>query len=317
MLDVSVIIVNWNTRALLAKAITSARLWAGRQTVETIVVDNASSDGSAAMVRSLYSNAQLIANTENVGFARAANQGLAQARGRYVLFLDADAELTRGCLDELVRVMDAHPDIGACSPALSENRRSVPAGVFPRLWLHLLSERAAWRRESRMIRRCYRDAECFDVEWIFGAALMVRREVIEQVGGLDERLFLFYEDTDWCRRMARRRWRRVIVPGAYAKHAQGASVGQVPALQSEFRMTMAEYTYWRLHQGRFLTAILYSVRSARLGSRWAFMVVWNLFCRNRDPKVKQALRQAAARFGWHLRHAVDVLIKRPRPYKGD
>ncbi|MBU0608939.1 MAG: glycosyltransferase family 2 protein [Armatimonadetes bacterium] len=317
LVSVSVIIVNWNTRALLAKAITSARQWAGRQTVETIVVDNASTDGSAEMVRALYSNAQLIANARNVGYTKAGNQGLAQAQGRYALFLHADAELTRGCLDELVRVMDAHPDIGACSPAWDAEGQTVPAGVYPRLGLRMLPTERNRQIENRMVRACRRDAECYDVEWIVGAVLLVRREVIAQIGGMEERLFMWYDDVDWCRRMQRRGWRRVIVPGAYARHEHGASVAQVPSLQSDFRMTMAEYTYWRLHKGRVLTAILYFTRVARLGSRWAFMVMWNLFCRNRDPKVKQALRLAAARFGWHVKHGVDVLLRQPRAYRGE
>jgi GT2 family glycosyltransferase len=134
---------------------------------------------------------------------------------------------------------------------------------------------------------------------------------------MEERLFMWYDDTDWCLRMKRRGWRRVIVPGAYAKHEHGASVAQVPSLQSDFRMTMAEYTYWRLHKGRVLTAILYVNRVGRLGSKWAFMVVWNLLSRNRDPQVKQALRLAAARFGWHVKHGPDILVRRPRPYRGD
>ena len=315
--SVSVIIINRNARALLSRAIVSARQWAGRQIVETIVVDNGSTDGSAEMVRGLYSNAQLITNAQDVGRAAACNQGLARARGRYILLLNSDAELTRGCLDELVRVMDAHPDVGACSPSWTPDGRSVPAGVFPRIWLRLLPAHVNWRLENRMIQAFYREAECYDVEWIIGAVLMVRREVVEQVGGMEERLFMWYDDMEWCLRMERRGWRRVIVPGACATHVHGASASQVPSLQSDFRKTMAEYTYWRLHKGRFPTALLYCVRVARLGAKWAHLVVWNLFCRNRDQEVKRALRLAAARLGWHLRHGPDVLIGRPRPYQGE
>lgn len=315
--DVSVIIVNWNARAPLVRAIVSARTWSGRQIVETIVVDDGSTDRSAEMVRSLYSNVQLIANDENVGYTRACNQGLAIARGRYLLFLNSDAELTRGCLDELVRVMDAHPDIGACSPALTESRNDVPAGVFPRLWLCLLPMKTNWHLENRMIQSFYRDAECYDVEWLVGACLMVRREVVEEIGGMEERLFMWYDDAEWCRRMARRGWRRVVVPGVFARHEQGASVAKVPSLQSDFRMTMAEYTYWRLHKGRVLTAILYFNRLGRLYVGWSLMVWRNLLARNRNPQVKQRLVTAAARLGWHLKHGLDVLVRNPKPYAGN
>jgi len=315
--DVSVVIVSWNTRALLARAIVSARQCAGGQTVQTIVVDNASSDGSADMVRTLYSNVQLIANTENLGYTKACNQGLAAAHGRYLLFLNSDAELTRGCLDKLVRVMDAHPDIGACSPSWTEDGRNVPAGVFPRLWLRLLPTRMNWRIESRMIHSAYRDAECYDVEYIVGAVLMVRREVVAQIGGMEERLFMWYDDADWCLRMKRRGWRRVVVPGAWAKHEHGASTAQVPGLQADLRMAMAEYTYWRLHKGRLLTAILYCSRVLRLGGGWAWLSVRNHRRRRGDPPDRESQRLAAARFGWHLGHGLDVLVRKPRPYTGE
>ncbi|MCE5239126.1 glycosyltransferase family 2 protein [bacterium] len=315
--SVSVIIINRNARALLSRAIVSARQWAGRQTVETIVVDNGSTDGSAEMVRGLYSNAQLITNAEDVGRAAACNQGLARARGRYILFLNSDAELTRGCLDELVYAMDTRPDVGACSPSWSPDGRSTPAGVFPRLRLALLPPRASRRLEVRMVRAFRREAECYDVDWIVGAALMVRREVVEQVGGMEERLSMWYDDIDWCLRIKRWGWRRVIVPAAYARHEEDASSAPAHGFQSDFRQTMAEYTYWRLHKGRFPTALLYCVRVARLGAGWAHLVAWNLFCHNRDQEVKQALRLAAARFGWHFKHGPGVLLGRLRPYQGD
>lgn len=316
-MDVSVVIVNWNTKDLLARAIVSVRRWSGRLGVETIVVDNGSTDGSPQMVYRLYSNAQLIANEENVGYTRACNQGLAAAQGRYVLFLNSDAELTRGCLETLVQVMDEHQDVGACSPLLSDNLQDVPAGVFPRLWLRLLPVKTNWRIETRMIRDFRRDAPIYDVEWLVGACLLVRREVIDQIGGMEERLFMWYDDADWCLRMKKRGWRRVVVTTALCKHEHGASASKVPSLQADFRMTMAEYTYWRLHRGRILTAILYGDRVLRLFVNWVRMVGANLLARNCDPEVKARLRLTAARFGWHLKHGTDILLRRPRAYRGE
>lgn len=316
-LDVSVAIVNWNTRDLLARAIVSVRKWSGSLGVETIVVDNASADGSAEMVRRLYSNVQLIANTDNVGYTRACNQALAVAQGRYILFLNSDAELTQGCLETLVRVMDAHPDVGACSPRLTQDPRGVPAGIFPRLWLRLLPVKVNWRIEGRRITEFYRNRELYDVEWLVGACLMVRREVVQQIGGMEERLFMWYDDADWCLRMKQAGWRRVVVPGALCHHEHGASVAKVPNLQSDFRMTMAEYTYWRIHKGWVLTWVLYTNRVLRLWLGWSRRVMQNLLARNRDPEVKQALKTAAARFGWHLRHAADILLRPPKAYRGD
>lgn len=315
-MDVSVIIVNWNTRDLLARAIVSVRKWSGDLGVETIVVDNGSADGSAEMVYRLYSNVQLIANDDNLGYTRACNQGLARAQGRYVMFLNSDAELTRGCLPELVRVMDENPGIGACSPVWTEGRKDVPAGVFPRLWMRLLPVKTNQRIEKQRIRGFYRDAPFYDVEWLVGACLMVRREVVEKIGGMEERLFMWYDDADWCLRMKKAGWRRVVVTTAVCRHEHGASAAKVPSLQADFRMTMAEYTYWRIHKGRVLTAILYFNRLGRLFVRWGGYVARNTAGGNREGALKAELRLTAARLGWHVNHGLDILVRAPRAYRG-
>lgn len=313
--DVSVVSVNWNTRELYRRALASVSRWAGSLRVETIAVDNASADGSVEMVGREFPEVHLIANDDNVGYTKACNQGLAIARGRYVLFLNSDAELTEGCLETLVQVMDRHPKIGACSPALTANRRDVPAGVFPRLWLRLLPVKLNWQIENWMIRRFYREAEVYDVEWLVGACLMVRREVVEQLGGMEERLFMWYDDADWCLRMKQAGWRRVVAPGACCRHEHGASVQQVPSRQADFRMTMAEYTFWRLHRGRLLTAILYGVRVIRL---WLNRTRQMLLHRLRPSDTRQQqLQLATARLQWHLKHARDILWRPPKPYRGE
>lgn len=313
--DVSIVTVNWNTRELLRRAIESAERWAGGLRIERIVVDNASADGSAEMVRRDFPDVRLIANDDNAGYTKACNQGIAVAGGRYVLFLNSDAELTEGCLPELVRVMEAHPEVGACSPRLTADRAAVPGGVFPRLWLRLLPVSLNWRIENRMIQRFYRDAEIYDVEWLVGACLMVRRAVIEQVGGMEERLFMWYDDADWCLRMKKAGWRRVVVPGALCRHEHGASAQQVPSLQADFRMTMAEYSYWRLHKGRALTAILYWTRVVRL---WVNRVRLAGMGRLRPGEgVRQRLEMATARLRWHLSHRKRIMDQEPYPYRGE
>lgn len=304
--DVSVITVSWNTRELLGRCIASVRKWAPPLVAEHIVVDNASSDGSAEMVRKLYSNVQLIANDDNVGYTRGCNQGLARAQGRYVLFLNPDAELTEGCLPRLVELMDSHPDIGACSPHLKPDMQDVPAGIFPRLWLRLLPTATNWRIENRRIRAFARDGDCYDVEWLIGACLLVRREALDQIGPLEERLFMWYDDADLGLRLKRAGWRRVVVNGAFCHHHHGAAASQVPSLQADFRMTMAEYTYWRLHKGWLLTWILYTNRLVRL----ALGALVATAGRNQASL-------APARFRWHLRHLRDILFREPRPYRGE
>ena len=316
-LDVSIVTVNWNTRDLLARAIASVAQHAGGLQVETIVVDNGSVDGSAEMVRQSFPAVRLIANSDNRGYTAACNQGLAASSGRYILFLNSDAELTPGCLETLVRVMDAHPDVGAASPRLSEDPRGVPAGIFPRLWLRLLPTKLNWKLENRMIAGFYREGEVIDVDWLVGACLMVRRGMVEQVGGMEERLFMWYDDAEWCMRMKKRGWRRVVIPGAFCRHEHGASAKKVPSLLADFRMTMAEYTYWRLHRGRLLTAVLYGMRLLRLSLSWARLALLNRLRPHRGPEAAETLQLARARVRWHLKHAGDILLREPRPYLGE
>ncbi len=304
--DVSVVTVSWNTRELLGNCIASVRRWARPLVAEHIVVDNASADGSAEMVRTLYSNVQLIESADNVGYTRACNQGLRRAKGRYVLFLNPDAELTEGCLPRLVEVMDAHMDVGACSPHLQPDLQDVPAGVFPRLWLRLLPTATNWRLENQRIRAQARPGDCYDVEWLIGACLLLRRAALDHIGPMEERLFMWYDDADLGIRLKRAGWRRVVVNDALCLHHHGASAKQVPSLQADFRMTMAEYTYWRLHKGQLLTGVLYGNRLLRLG-------LGALVAGMRGDRESLA----PARFRWHLRHFNDILFREPRPYRGE
>jgi len=134
--DLSTLIVNWNTRALLADCLASVHdnvSTLERLNVQTFVVDNASSDGSAAMVRERFPWVRLIENRENVGFARANNQGIRQATGRYVLLLNSDTVVHPGALEALVAFMDAHPQAGACGPRLLNGDSTLQHGCVPML----------------------------------------------------------------------------------------------------------------------------------------------------------------------------------------
>jgi len=258
----------------------------------------------------------LIANEDNVGYTRGCNQGLAVSQGRYLLFLNPDAELTEGCLPRLVEVMDRHPELGACSPHLSPDGMDVPAGVFPRLWLRLLPVATNWRLENRMIQRFARPGSFYGVDWLVGACLLVRREALDQVGPMEERLFMWYDDADLGLRLKRAGWRRVVVNGAVCLHHHGASAKQVPSLQADFRMTMAEYTYWRLHKGRLATGALYTVRLLRLAAKAPVLRLRAAIGRQQGPRLT-AWAVNAARLKWHRRHLADILLRPPKPYRGE
>ncbi len=228
MPDVSVIVINWNTRDLLERCLAAVRAHAGPLSIELIVVDNASDDDSVAMVRECFPEARLIVNTDNVGFARANNQAAAVARGRYLLLLNSDAFLTPRALEALVTVADAQPRAGLVGAQLRNADGSFQAShtPFPTLWREFLILTGLGRvlfgrqfpshgpEEARGPQR---------VDYVEGACLLIRPEAYAAVGGLDEGYFMYAEEVDLCLSLRRRGWEVWYQPAARVTHLGGAS----------------------------------------------------------------------------------------------
>ncbi|RLC80656.1 MAG: glycosyltransferase family 2 protein [Chloroflexi bacterium] len=262
MLDLSVVIVNWNVRDLLRRCLLS--ILASSQTCkfEIIVVDNASTDGSVEMVRAELPAVHLIANTENRGFPAANNQGLAIARGRYVLLLNPDTEVVGDALATMVAFADAHPDVGMIGPQLLYADGSVQSSRrrFPTLATGFLESTWLERYASRRLLERYEfldqpDDVVQDVDWLYGAALMARREAVEQVGPMDEGYFMYSEELDWCRRFRDTGWRVVYLPAAQIVHHEGKSSEQVVAAR-HIHFQTSKVRYFRKYHGRVVGEVL-------------------------------------------------------------
>jgi N-acetylglucosaminyl-diphospho-decaprenol L-rhamnosyltransferase len=238
--------VNWNTRELLAQCLqsllatgnTSAQpfedefplLAFGPYGAQVFVVDNASSDGSAQMVRDRFPWVRLIANSENVGFARGNNQAIHQACGRYVLLLNSDTEVRPGALEALVEFMEANPRASAAGARLLNADGSLQPSAHPMLtpW------REFWRlmfldwlvRKATYGPKMWRAAVPQRVEVIKGACLLLRRDALDQVGLLDESFFFYTEEVDLCYRLAQAGWQLWWVPAATVIHYGEASSKQ-------------------------------------------------------------------------------------------
>ncbi|MCX6032000.1 MAG: glycosyltransferase family 2 protein [Chloroflexi bacterium] len=229
----SIVIVNWNTRDLLAGCLASVvgSQAASGLTPEVFVVDNASTDDSAAMVRNRFPWVRLIENRENVGFARANNQGIALATGRYVLLLNPDTEVWPGALAALVAFMAAHPRAGACGARLLNADGSLQPACHPILtpgrefWRLLFLEKL-WPRATYPMHR-WDTVTPHRVEVIKGACLLLRRETLDQVGLLDESYFMYTEEVDLCYRLAQAGWELWYVPAAVVTHYGEASSRQM------------------------------------------------------------------------------------------
>ncbi|MDX6471119.1 MAG: hypothetical protein QOF75_2922 [Gaiellaceae bacterium] len=224
MTGVSVVIVAYNGLPWIEQALASV---AG---VDTVVVDNGSSDGTVAFVRERFPEVRIL-ERENRGLAAGWNAGVEHTEGSYVLLLNSDAWLDGGALDTLVAYADAHPDVAVVGPRLRNPDGTLQRSVrgFPTLW-RLATEYLFLRKlapRSRLLNAFYaagyaHDAER-EAEFLMGAVWLVRRAAIDEVGPADERFFLFSEEVDWAYRLRRAGWRSVFLPGAGATHVYGAS----------------------------------------------------------------------------------------------
>ena len=246
--DLSVVVVSYNVRDLLAQclqSVGSGEWTVGRSALpathcplstEVFVIDNASADGSAAMVRERFPAVRLIENAENRGFAAANNQAFAEARGRYVLTLNPDTQARPGALETLVRFMDAPASrrAGACGGKLlyGDGALQHSAFAFPTLaqifldFFPLNWRLTDSRLNGRYPRARYERGEPFLVDHPLGADLMVRRETARQVGWLDDRFFIYCEEIDWCMRIKRAGWQIWCVPSAEIVHHEAQSSRQ-------------------------------------------------------------------------------------------
>jgi N-acetylglucosaminyl-diphospho-decaprenol L-rhamnosyltransferase len=244
-------VVSWNTRDLLLDCLAAIGPAAAPYTVETIVVDNASSDGTVEAVRARFPLVQLIANATNAGFTRANNQALAQGRGRFFLLLNPDTEARPGSLATMIRYLEAHPDVGACGPKLlfPDGRLQPNGRRLPTFWREFLAASGLRRLnpdafEARLEWGRSDVGRTVEVDEVSGACLMARREAVAQVGLLDEQLFMFYEEVDWCARMKVAGWKVAYVAEAEVIHHMAQSVNK-----AGFRVYRAFYdSQFRYHR---------------------------------------------------------------------
>ncbi|NLG29524.1 MAG: glycosyltransferase family 2 protein [Chloroflexi bacterium] len=274
-MDLSVVIVNWNVRDLLRACLASlyaapgavlladGTLQLGAYRVEVLVVDNASSDGSVAMLRAEFPRVTAVDSGANLGYTGGNNLALGRCRGRYALLLNPDTRVLDAALTTLLDYAEAHPDVGVVGPRLVYGDGSpAPARYrFPTLATALMEStrleelfpRNRWTRRYHMADTP--DDATQDVGWVTGACVLVRRAAWERVGLLDEAFFMYSEEVDWCRRMANDGWRVVYLPTAVVVHYEGRSSAQVSAAR-HIRFQTSKIHYFRKHHGRLQAGVL-------------------------------------------------------------
>lgn len=249
-MDLSVIIVSHNTRELLALCLDSllTNLASSALGNEVIVVDNASRDRTVEMVLKRFPHVQLLANEENLGFAAANNQGLKESKGNYLLLLNPDTLVQGEALQLMFQFLVSHPRVSLVGPKLlyPDGRLQHSAFSFPTLPMIFLDFFPLNHRlinsplNGRYPKALYEVGEPFPIDHPLGAAMMVRRKAVDQVGPLDEGFFIYCEEIDWCMRMKKMGWEIFCLPQAEIVHYVGKSTGQ-------FREAM----YVELHRSRY------------------------------------------------------------------
>jgi GT2 family glycosyltransferase len=258
--ELTVIIVSYNTKALLREALASVAQHAPRAT-EVIVVDNASADGSADMVAEEFPFATLVRSPRNLGFAAANNVALRRARGEFVMLLNPDAVLCPDTARSLMAFLRHETDVGIAGPTIFFPDGTFQSSGFP--FPTVLDELRQSRSVDWLLRRCgsspaptAEGTTALDVDWVDGACLMIRREALDEIGLIDEQYFLYGEEVDWCYRARRAGWRVVAVRSATVKHHRGKSSGGAGATVAY--LTETRLRFFRTHHGT-ATALLVSV----------------------------------------------------------
>lgn len=255
MPQLTVIIVNWNVRELLRTCLCSM-LSELDASGEVVVVDNASSDGSAEMLRADFPQVRLIANADNVGFGAANNQALAMSEAAYVLFLNPDTDVRPGAIGRLLSFMEERPRVACAGPRLlnpdgstQSSRRSFP-GVATAFVESTILQR--WFGGLKALARFYRGDQPDDqpqpVDWLVGACLLMRRSALDEVGFFDERFFMYSEEMDLCYRLRQAGWEVWYVPAAEVVHHEAASSSQ-DLFRRNVNFHESRYRFFRKHHG--------------------------------------------------------------------
>ena len=282
-IDISVVIVGWNAEHYLELCLESLQKTPPRRTMEVLVVDNASSDGSAEMIEAKFPWVKLIKSSENLGFAKGNNVAIRQCQGRYIALVNPDVIVFPGCLDALADFLDQNPKVGNVGPRVfnPDMTQQSTCRRFPTLWNNFCSAfgLATKFKTSRIFAGehmfFFPHDRTLAVEVLVGCFSMIRREAFDAIGLLDEKLFMYGDDVDWCRRCWNAGWEVVFFPGAQAIHDRGKITAPYPVRFAVAQQRSVLY-YWSKHHGFWGVLGIRSIMLVHHLVRYAFAVVSNL-----------------------------------------
>jgi len=299
-IEISVVIVGWNAKHYLELCLDSLVKSPPRRNVEVLVVDNASSDGSAEMIEAKYPWVKLIKSGENLGFAKGNNVAIRQTTGRYIALVNPDVIVFPGCLDALADFLDKNPKVGNVGPRVLNPDMSMQSTCrrFPSLWNNFCS---ATRLESTFKGIPFFAGEhmfyfahdrTLAVDVLVGCFSMIRRETFDQVGLLDEGLFMYGDDVDWCRRARNGGWQVVFHPDGQAIHDRGKITAPYPVRFAVAQQRSVLY-YWKKHHSIFGVLGIRSIMFFHHALRYAFAAVLGL-AHSKENEQNDVRRQVSA-----------------------
>lgn len=311
---VAVIVVSWNTRALLERCLSSLEPDHDSGRAEIWVVDNASSDGSAELVRDRFGWVNLIDAGSNLGFGRAVNRAAARVSTPWIAAANADIELRPGAIDELLAAASRHPEAGALAPRLVLPDGSVQHSPYPfptvpftllfNSGLPGLSRRLA---ERLCLEGAWDPGRERTVPWAIGAFLLLRREAWREVGGFDEEQWMYAEDLDLGWRLAQAGWRTVYAPGAVVRHSSRASTAQAWGPDTDARWTASTYAWMLRRRGAVRTRTAAAVNVAGASARALLFGALARLAPGRFADRRDAMRRWAALHRIGLRPRAEIV----------
>ena len=301
-MDISVVILSWNDKQYLKVCLQSLKDATKSRTMEIIVVDNASTDGSPEMVKTLFPDVKIIRNAENLGFPKGNNIGMQASRGRYVYLLNSDTKVFPGCLDALADYMDQNPTVGMVGPKILNRDLTHQSSCrrFPTLWNNFCETTGLTKifPESKFFSGehmfYFKGDRLMDVDVLVGCFWAIRRAAVNEFGLLDEGFFMFAEDLDWCKRFWEAGWRVVFCPDAQAIHYRGGSSAKKDAVWLALTQQRSILRYWKKHHSAAAGFGIRCLMFAHKISRWGIALASYLIRPSKRKDSEMRMKTAAA-----------------------
>ena len=304
---VSVVIVSWNARTFLLDCLESLSPAVCKYSMEIIVVDNASTDGSVDGVRQRFPHVRLICNATNTGFAKANNIGIAASRGRYLGLINSDVTVLPDCITTLIDYLERHRQVGMAGPLVFGRDGKIQRSCrgFPTVWNmgcralaldSLFPKAKIFSGYTLSYRR--QDSES-PVDILSGCFWLVRKEALAEVGGLDESFFMYGEDMDWCKRFWAKGWPLAFVPSARAIHYGGGSSANAP-VRFYIERQRADLHYWKKHHPPPAVGCYFVISCLHLALRAAGYAIMLCCAKRRSEIHRHKFLRSRACLRWLL-----------------